>query len=533
MVNNAYLTHLETKQPYEIIHRLLLPDGSIKWVMESCRSEYDPVTGTALRSIGTVQDVTELVDAKEKLRIAKDKAELADSLKSTFLANVSHEIRTPMNAVIGFTDLMLSEMNEEEYAMKKKNSRSYFPRPSDDHSREYLETIKSSGRMLLTLINDILDISKIESGQLILENKPFSLSETLKTVECNSMGIISRAGRPIVFRTPSQTVSSSHQSQYANAQDGFQYCPMVVQGVKDTIVGDSNRLQQVLNNLLSNAIKFTESGSIEYKVQMLARPGGKQMLEFSVTDTGTGISKEAEQYIFEPFRQASNARNRTSCTLGGTGLGLSIARRLVETMGGEISLETSTDEDRHGSTFRFTIPYTPAVDEVMKESSSMSSACTKRKRETMMTSIDQLPKLIGKVMIVDDNRVNLKLAERFVTRFGCEVVLAENGEIAVANYRSSLHDPSAVGKFDLILMDKSMPILDGIEATCAIRKIESNEDRQRIPIIALTASAMGSDRDSCFDAGCDGYITKPLSQVELRSILVKYLKERSGGIHSP
>jgi CheY-like chemotaxis protein len=436
-----------------------------------------------------------------------------------------------MNAVIGFTDLMLSEMDEED-DVTKKISRSHFPRPPDDHSREYLETIKSSGRMLLTLINDILDISKIESGQLKLEKKPFSLSETLKTVECNALGIISRTERPIVFRTPSQTVSSSHQSQCANVQDTLQYRPMAIQGVKDTIVGDSNRLQQILNNLLSNAIKFTESGSVEYKVQMLARPGGKQMLEFSVIDTGTGISKEAEQYIFEPFRQASNARNRTSCTLGGTGLGLSIARSLVETMGGEISLETSTDEDRHGSTFRFTIPYTPAVDQVMLESNSMNAYTRKRKRETVLSTIEHLPKLMGKIMIVDDNRVNLKLAERFVTRFGCEVVLAENGEIAVANYKSSLHDPSPAGRFDLILMDKSMPILDGIEATRAIRKIESNENRKRIPIIALTASAMGSDRDSCLEAGCDGYITKPLSQVELRSVLVKYLKERSGSSSS-
>jgi osomolarity two-component system sensor histidine kinase NIK1 len=194
-------------------------------------------------------------------------------------------------------------------------------------------------------------------------------------------------------------------------------------------------------------------------------------------------------------------------------------------MGGEISLETSTDQERHGSTFRFVIPYTPAAaDETTQHT---SEGKLKRKRGESLSSL-QLPKLRGTVMIVDDNRVNLKLAERFVTRFGCSVFLAENGEIALAKYRSSLRDPSPAEKIDLILMDKSMPVMDGIEATLAIRKIESNENRQRIPVIALTASAMGSDRDVCLEAGCDGYITKPLSQLELHSTLVKYLTERGG-----
>lgn len=293
-VNAAYLLHLETKQPYEIIHRLLLPDQTVKWVIENCRSEYDS-NGVPLRSIGTVQDITELKQAQEDLRIAKDKAEEADSLKSAFLANMSHEIRTPMNAVIGFTDLMLSETDETDEtdcddqdaslsavsAVSAANSSSSNPLCSSsaphqckclrrystsssapplcrcassrrlqsrkkDH-QDYLETIKSSGKLLLTLINDILDISKIEAGQLELEASSFSLGDVLRTVEYNAMGIISRSGHAIRIKTP----TTRHQQSLTNGTS----CTAAPGNDDTLILGDPNRLQQVLNNLLSNAIK--------------------------------------------------------------------------------------------------------------------------------------------------------------------------------------------------------------------------------------------------------------------------------------
>eukprot|EP00522_Entomoneis_paludosa_P017375 CAMPEP_0172450448 /NCGR_PEP_ID=MMETSP1065-20121228/8774_1 /TAXON_ID=265537 /ORGANISM="Amphiprora paludosa, Strain CCMP125" /LENGTH=697 /DNA_ID=CAMNT_0013202229 /DNA_START=202 /DNA_END=2295 /DNA_ORIENTATION=+ len=479
LVNTSYLSHLETKEPYEIIHRLLFPDGKIKWVIESCRSEFDN-NGTPLRSIGTVQDITELKQAQEDLQLAKEHAVEADNLKSAFLANMSHEIRTPMNAVIGFTDLML---------MDTQNM-------LDDH-REYLETIKTSGKLLLMLINDILDISKIEAGQLHLENRCFSLGEILKTVEYNATALIQRKGHHIDFKTPSAK--------------GMTSGPVEISGVQDTIVGDPNRLQQILNNLLSNAIKFTDAGSVSYKVKILVRPGGK-LLEFSVKDTGKGIPAKMQQDIFEPFRQAHGGRGANN-TLGGTGLGLSIARRLVEMMGGEISLESSTDEHNHGSTFRFTMPYVPAKITPDAVGSGGRADFSSAKAES------NLPKLAGTVLLVDDNRVNLKLADRFLTKMGCESTTAENGSIAIAKFRS---DPS----IDVILMDKEMPVMDGLEAVRNIREIEVLESRKRIPIIAVTAAAMAEDREECLQAGCDDYITKPLNRVELHRMLSKYLKVR-------
>jgi len=479
-VNSAYTTHLETREPYEIIHRLLFDDGSIKWVIESCRSEFDDASGRPLRSVGTVQDITELKQAQEDLRAAKERAEEADGLKSAFLANMSHEIRTPMNAVIGFTDLML---------MDSKGM-------ADDH-REYLETIKTSGKLLLMLINDILDISKIEAGQLHLEYRSFSLGYILKTVEYNVAALINRKGHHIDFHTPLPKSDGTNNKQ------------VTIPGVEDTIIGDPNRLQQVLNNLLSNAVKFTDEGKISYEVKILVRPSGS-MLEFSVSDSGIGIPQDKQEDIFQPFRQVQGGRGVNN-TLGGTGLGLAIARRLVEMMGGQISLESSTDQDKHGSTFRFTIPYVLAnarVDENHDESEAKSGSSE---------SQSKLPKLSGKVLLVDDNRINLKLAGRFLKSMGCFSEDAENGRIAISKFEA---DPS----FKAILMDKEMPVMDGLEAVQHIRRIEVTENRRRIPIVAVTAAAMAGDREECLEAGCDDYITKPLNRTALHRMLAKYLK---------
>ncbi|CAB9510364.1 sensor kinase/phosphatase LuxQ [Seminavis robusta] len=505
MVNQTYLEHLESRQPYEVVHRLLLPGSSSdsstpKWVMESCRSEYD-AHGNPVRSIGTVQDITELKQAQVDLKAAATKAKEADQLKSAFLANMSHEIRTPMNAVIGFTDLMLVD---ETATIPEEH-------------RDYLETIQNSGKLLLTLINDILDISKIEAGQLELENKVFSLGEMLKTVEYNACGVLSRKeGNDICFKTPNtirtQKNFSSSSSTTSTSQQTSSREPVLIKGIQDSLVGDPNRLQQVLNNLLSNAIKFCDKGTVEYSVKLLMRPTVGGMLEFSVSDTGIGIPPDRQQDIFEPFRQAHG--DKGACTLGGTGLGLAIARKLVEKMKGEISLETSVEPEDHGSTFRFTIPYAPA--EIIP-----AAAPAKNASGGAVGSASNVPKLIGNILLVDDNRVNLKLAERFVTRMGCQAETAENGHVAIAKYQSDL-----ALRYDIILMDKEMPVMDGIEAVREIRQIEATENRKRIPIIAVTAAAMAGDREECLDAGCDDYITKPLNRIELNTMLAKYLKSR-------
>jgi len=420
IVDGAWKNHLKTREPYEIDHRLLMPDGSIKWVKERCRSEYNK-DGSPIYSIGTVQDISDL-------RLAKERAEESDRLKSAFLANMSHEIRTPMNAVIGFTDLMLMDNHQ-----------------ISNNNREYLEIIRDSGKLLLTLINDILDLSKIEAGQLQLDTKPFCLSEILRIVEYNAQAIITRKGHMIQLITPS----------VANRQDGSHHRGlMFIDGIANRIVADPTRLQQVLNNLLSNAIKFTESGSVEFGVKTLIRPNGK-MLEFFVIDTGVGIPEEKQQQIFEPFCQAHGGRGAK--ILGGTGLGLSIALKLVESMGGEMSLESSTDPMNHGSTFHFTIPYVLANPINKRVHDGGKDGREKKERSNAIMQKDP-EMLLGRVLLVDDNLVNLKLCQRFLTKMGCLSETAENGDAAVTRFKKDS------GSFDIILMDKEMPVMDGLEA---------------------------------------------------------------------
>lgn len=362
-----------------------------------------------------------------------------------------------------------------------------------------------------------------------METKAFSLREVLRTAEHSARGVMSLKGHAIDFITPSTDAEGSG--------------PM--DGIADGIMGDPTRLLQVLNNLLSNGIKFTESGSVEYGVKHKG-----EMLEFFVTDTGVGIPAEERADIFKPFRQAHASVTTSQETLGGTGLGLSIAMRLVEGMGGELSFESSTDPVRHGTTFRFTIPYVKAKlrddEEKMSDGDRMRS-----ENATPMKMIS------GRVLLVDDNLVNLKLCKRFLSKMGCTTETARNGVEAEAKYFSDCES------FDIILMDKEMPgmdfvfavplvslqnsavlisttfpkhfsrenscslfslaVMDGLECVRKIRTIEANELRPRIPIIALTAAAMTGDREECIAAGCDDHITKPLNRMELNHVLGKFL----------
>lgn len=269
------------------------------------------------------------------------------------------------------------------------------------------------------------------------------------------------------------------------------------------------RIQQILNNLISNAIKFTDSGSVEYSLKLLVGPESK-MIEFRVADTGVGIPIDLQQEMFEAFHQAGPpaGKHTDSRELGGTGLGLSIARRLVEMMGGEIRLESKTGGPDHGSVFYFTVPYVPALTKM-----DSVEPCS---REGSLHSPMTDDTLEGKILIVDDNKINLKLAERLVVKMGCTAVTAANGEIAVSMFRS---DPT----IKVILMDKQMPICDGLQATREIRKIEQREGRRRMPVVALTAAAMSEDRTACLLSGCDDYLTKPLDRNELHRVLSIYL----------
>eukprot|EP00977_Amphora_coffeiformis_P013329 scaffold3471_cov175-Amphora_coffeaeformis.AAC.3 len=387
---------------------------------------------------------------------------------------------------------------------------------SQNH-REFLGIIKSSGKLLLTLISDILDVSKIEAGQMRLEHKAFSLRGILRTVSYNAKGLLSRKGEGKI--------------KLIGPEDGI--LTGQTDGIGDFVMGDQSRVQQVLNNvsssvgfflkrqlcarlhsshtfcfllqLISNAIKFTDSGCVEYSASLVDRPESK-MLEFRVKDTGIGIPPEDQVSIFEPFRQSYASSE--SHGLGGTGLGLAIARKLVVLMGGEIGVESSMFAENHGSTFYFTIPYIPATD-VHKEpdNTTVTNATSTRWSGE---------KLSGNILIVDDSEVNLRLVERVIVKMGCSPITAKDGKVAVAVFR---RDPS----IDIILMDKEMPEMDGLTATREIRKIEAEEKRKAIPIIALTAAAMNGDREECLAAGCDDYLSKPLDRKELYKKLATYL----------
>ena len=397
------------------------------------------------------RDITERKKMMEDLRTAKANAEKSDHLKSSFLANMSHEIRTPMNAVIGYTDVMLLD-------------------DISDKHKDYLHTVKTSGKLLLSLIDDILDISKIEAGQVEIERIPFSLVEVMNNVSSNTGALISSKGKDILIRSS--------------------FPDMISRSIK----GDPTRVQQVLNNLIGNAVKFTHEGFIEIGVTLL----DESTIEFYVTDTGKGIPPESQAEIFEPFRQSDMSDTRK---YGGTGLGLAISRKLVELMGGEFRLESSVGED-HGSRFSFTIPYIP-VEETESDILEQVSASEK--------------KTGGKILLVEDVIVNRELARLILEKLGYNVEEAEDGQEAVSKYRSD-------NSIELILMDMQMPILDGLEATSQIRELEEKDQKEnRIPIIALTASAMKGEKERCIDAGCNDYITKPINQNQLREVLEKYL----------
>ncbi len=383
-----------------------------------------------------------------QLAEAKERADLANRAKSEFLANVSHEIRTPMNAVLGMTELALETGVTAQ-------------------QREYLETAHLSAEELLTIINDILDFSKMESKKL--ELRP----ETFNVRKCAEETV-----RLLAFR--------AHQK-------GLDLTLHVERDVPTMVIGDRGRIRQILLNLAGNAIKFTEAGQVALMVRRDDSVTGSNTICFSVRDTGIGIPKEVQGSIFEAFTQVDGSLARR---VGGTGLGLTISSQLVTLMGGRIWVDS---EPGQGSTFYFSVPLEaaavtpeletrPLVDEV-------TPAPARKER---------------KALVVDDNRVNRKIAMSFLSKYGFEAVPAENGLEALARV--------AENKFDVVLMDVQMPEMDGIEATAEIRKREQESGRHT-PIIAVTAHAMNGDRERCLMAGMDGYLSKPIRAPELRALL--------------
>lgn len=419
--------------------------------------------GAVLGAVVVARDITEQKRIEKELTEAKIFAELAtgraenaqakaenattiahDAVKAKqqFLSNMSHEIRTPMNAIIGFTKVVL----KTELTAKQ---------------REYLTAIKMSGDALIVLINDILDLAKVDAGKMTFEQTPFKLAASISAMLH-------------LFEIKTQEKNLSLIKKYDET-------------IPEVLVGDPMRLHQIMLNLLSNAVKFTSIGGIEVSVRMLAQDDELVTLEFAVTDTGIGIRADRMDSIFENFQQASSS---TSRIFGGTGLGLAIVKQLVESQKGTISVVSELDK---GSTFSFQLNFMKTTVEA--------------KAELEMMGVDHALKGLS-VLVVEDIPLNQLLMKTLLDDFGFERDIAANGKIAIEKLKER--------DFDVILMDLQMPVMDGFEATEHIRKVM----RCDIPIIALTADVTAFDMEKCKELGMNDFVAKPVDERLLYSKIV-------------
>ena len=421
---------------YNLELRFVFPDKSIRYIKTQ---GYPKIlyNGTIPELFGLSQDITEQREAGE-LRLAKEIAEQASQAKSIFLASMSHDIRTPMNAILGMGE-MLAESD------------------LDADQRHYINIINHSGEGLLALINDILDLSKIEAGQLELEQIPFN---------------------------PKKLVLYSVETLKSNAQNqGIGMVSHVDEHIPDQIIGDPSRLQQILFNLLSNALKFTSKGNIT----LSAFKTEEGVLSFSVSDTGIGIPKNKQKSIFQPFQQAESS---TTSRFGGTGLGLSICYKLVHEMGGVIWVVSDPGE---GSTFNVSIPY-QEVTLAEQPQSLPDQSMDRGEQEECAAGLA--------ILLADDSAENRMVIQAFCKNSPHRLTIVENGRQALEEFKT--------GNFDLILMDVHMPEMDGYEATKNIRKWEQKHNLTPIPVLAITANAMKDDIEKTRQSGCNLHLSKPI-----------------------
>jgi len=440
-------------EPIQVSHT----SDEIEFLGESFNGMIEALA-TSQKEIRRHQELLEqrIRERTEQLEEAMRRAQAANQAKSEFLANVSHELRTPMNGVIGMLDMaMEKELPAEQI--------------------EELQTAQRCAYSLLSLLNEILDLSKIEAGKMTLERVPFDVWALVEE--------ILRGHQPTA------------------AQKGVQLRSEVSPDVPRQLAGDPLRVRQILSNLVSNAVKFTDHGWVSVRVEGQCSPLGQFSLQITVEDTGTGIPADKLNYIFDKFTQADGSVSRK---YGGTGLGLAITRKLVEMHHGEIRVQS---EVGRGSAFVVTLPCEIDVD-------GSSERIAEHVEETHWGSFTST----ARILIVEDNHVNQKVVTAVLGKRGYTLEVANDGQEALIKLEK--------GEFDLVLMDVQMPVLDGLETTRSIRK---DPRWKELPIVAMTAHAMNGDRERCLEAGMNGYISKPVQPAHLLSTVDEFLTHRTVG----
>ena len=447
---------LQTDGGFEIEFRMLGKDGNYRWILSKGKVVDHDEYGNARRAVGIHTDITLRKQIEVQLRQAKESAEAASQAKSTFLANMSHEIRTPMNAILGLTYLIQREI-------------------TDARQLQRLSKVTESAEHLQGIINDILDLSKIEANRMNIEETEFNMAASINHVCSMLKERIDEKGLLFSVEVDSKL---SHL----------------------VLLGDSLRVDQIMLNYLSNAIKFTERGEIILRALILQETENTIRLQVEVEDTGIGLTEQQQARIFIAFEQAQNS---TSRKYGGTGLGLTISKRLAELMGGELGVRSQIGK---GSTFWFTLPLHKGIG----------------KNTINPIPADKDIRLGAHLLLVEDNVINQEVAKDLLESLGLHVEVAANGLTAVEKITAK--------SYDLILMDMQMPVMDGLEATRIIRTLELGKS---IPIIAMTANAFTEDRQRCLDAGMNDYLTKPVEPQVLHAILTQWLTTPMDKVTSP